>query len=187
MLCFQQHPHRAPSSWTATASAASITRWWWGWQSCCRSCASTASRWPSAACRYGAATHSPRRVCAGGLSPPHTRESPRVAPASRATAPISCAKQGCGHPLGSTFSSRRWRLRHPSAAAGCGVGAKAAAPAQAHAALGCPEGSKPPAEGNPPAPDSPAAVSLPSGPGSPSPAGCRPGRFPTFPQLGGGR
>ncbi|KAM9177712.1 sodium-independent sulfate anion transporter isoform 4-T4 [Mergus octosetaceus] len=46
-----QHPHRAPSSWTATASAASITRWWWGWQSCCRSCASTASRWPSAACR----------------------------------------------------------------------------------------------------------------------------------------
>ncbi|XP_035198363.1 sodium-independent sulfate anion transporter isoform X2 [Oxyura jamaicensis] len=46
-----QHPHRAPSSWTASTSAASITRWWWGWQSCCRSCASTASRWPSAACR----------------------------------------------------------------------------------------------------------------------------------------
>uniref|UniRef100_A0A8B9EET3 Solute carrier family 26 member 11 n=1 Tax=Anser cygnoides TaxID=8845 RepID=A0A8B9EET3_ANSCY len=46
-----KHPHRAPSSWTATASAASITRWWRGWQSCCRSCASTASRWPSAACR----------------------------------------------------------------------------------------------------------------------------------------
>lgn len=111
MLFFQQHPHRAPSSWTATASAASITRWWRGWQSCCRSCASTASRWPSAACRYVAATRSPSpastvpallargRVCTGGLSLPHSRESPRVAPASRATAPISRAKQGCGHLL----------------------------------------------------------------------------------------
>ncbi|XP_021270761.1 sodium-independent sulfate anion transporter isoform X2 [Numida meleagris] len=46
-----QHLHRALSSWTATTSAASTTRRWWGWPSCCRSCASTASRWCSAACR----------------------------------------------------------------------------------------------------------------------------------------
>lgn len=52
VLFVQQHLHRASSSWTVATSAASITRWWRGWQSCCRSCTSTASHWPSAACRY---------------------------------------------------------------------------------------------------------------------------------------
>lgn len=74
MLFFQQHLHHAPSSWTAATSAASITRWWWGWQSCCRSCASTASRWPSAACRY--AGRSLGRPRAGSRCRPPVAELP---------------------------------------------------------------------------------------------------------------
>lgn len=49
LVLFQQHLHHALWSWTAATSAALITRRCWGWQSCCRSCAGTASRWPSVA------------------------------------------------------------------------------------------------------------------------------------------
>lgn len=82
VLFFQQHLQHTPSSWTVATSAAWITRWWWGWQSCCRSCASTGSRWPSAACRFvGHGLGGTAQVLPQGRLVPAAR--PALAPAAR--------------------------------------------------------------------------------------------------------
>uniref|UniRef100_A0A663EH64 Solute carrier family 26 member 11 n=1 Tax=Aquila chrysaetos chrysaetos TaxID=223781 RepID=A0A663EH64_AQUCH len=133
-----KHLHHAPSSWTVATSAALITQWWWGWQSCSRSCASTASRWPSAACRYvGCSLGWP---CAGSccLSPCQASALlPRgeSAPMGSALAAGICHKDAIASSgssfiissafiISSTVISKRWRLQHLSPAVGCGTAGK---------------------------------------------------------------